>query len=249
MSGELRLNHLLALAGVASRRAADRLIAAGRVTVNGRVCLQPGARVAPAAHVKFDGHRVQVRPPLTLLLHKPRGFVCTKADELGRQTIYALLPPAFHHLNHVGRLDRDSEGMLVLTSDGALARRLTHPSHAVEKEYLVTVGQALDEAACARLVAGVATPSGRLRAKAARQVSPRRALVVLDHGVKRQLRLMFAALGHQVVRLVRIRIGNLARGLPPPGAWRRLSAAEVAALLAEPPGPRRDPRPPRSRKL
>jgi 23S rRNA pseudouridine2605 synthase len=249
LSDELRLNHWLALAGVASRRAADRLIAEGRVTVNGHLCHEPGLRVAPGAHVKVDGKRVQVRPRITLLMYKPRGFVCTKSDELGRQTIYALLPRAFRHLNHVGRLDRDSEGLLVLTNDGELARRLTHPSQAVEKDYLVTVNQALDEAVLARMVEGVHTRFGKLRAKAARRVSPRRARVILDHGVKRQLRLMFEALGFEVTKLVRTRIGSLGHPLPPPGAWRQLAATEVAALLRNPQILRKNSRGPRQREL
>jgi 23S rRNA pseudouridine2605 synthase len=234
LSAGPRLNRFLALAGIASRRHAGRLIADGRVTVNGSICCDPAAPVAPTDHVKVDGRRVSAQRLLTIVLNKPREFVCTKSDELGRATIYSLLPGALRHLNHVGRLDRDSEGLLILTNDGTLARRLTHPSQAIEKEYLVTLNQAVDERVLTSLTAGVRTTEGPLQAKAACRISPRRAAVTLDHGVKRQLRVMFASLGFRVTRLVRVRIGCFGDDQLPPGRWRHLSPAEIAALLTNP---------------
>jgi len=249
LSEGLRLNRFLALAGVASRRAADKLVVEGRVAINGSICRQPGTRVAEGDHVKMDGRRVEARHCVTILLHKPRGFVCTKSDELGRATIYSLLPASLRHLNHVGRLDLDSEGLLVLTNDGALARRLTHPSQGIEKEYRVTVDRAVEDATLGHLTTGVHTPVGTLVAKEVRRMSARRVMVVLDHGAKRQIREMFAALGFRVTKLLRIRIGALGDDLLPPGAWRHLDSAETAALLTNPQNLRKESRRRRSRDL
>jgi len=244
VSEGLRLNRYLALAGVASRRAADEIIAAGRVTLNGEVCRKPGARVGENDHVKVDARHIQPKRSTTVLLHKPPGLVCSNSDELGRKTVASLLPDSLRHLAHVGRLDRDSEGLLVLTNDGSLAFRLTHPSHRVEKEYVVSLDRAIDDYALARMVSGVHTPEGKLTAKATRRISARRIQVILDHGVKRQIRIMFAALGFEVVRLVRTRIGELRDDLLVPGQWRLLNAPEIEALLGT---RRRKPKKPRKR--
>lgn len=228
-----RINKFLASCGFGSRRDCDQLVAAGRVQVNGRPAT-PATRVVPGDHVKLDSRRVHVRHTTTVLFHKPRGFVCSKDDELGRPTIYSLLPPNLHHLNHVGRLDLDSEGLLVLTNDGDLAQRLSHPSNRVEKEYLVTTTGPVPDDSLARISLGVRTPLGKLAAKAVFRLSPRRFAVVLDHGVKRQIRLMFEALGHTVTRLVRIRIGSLTDETLKPGAWRALDHATITILLSNP---------------
>jgi len=242
MSEEIRLNRFLAQSGVASRRACDQIIAEGRVTVNGEPCITPGSRVTEEDSVKLDGRRVRPQAATTILFHKPRGLVCTKSDELGRETIYSLLPGSFHRLNHVGRLDRDSEGLLVLTSDGDLARKLTHPSQGIEKEYRVTVDRALDHATIDRLVAGIFTPEGRLAAKAAQRVSARRAVVVLTHGAKRQIRVMFSTLNYRVTKLVRVRIGSLIDNSLRPGKWRLLDPAQTTSLLKNPQNLRKDSR-------
>jgi 23S rRNA pseudouridine2605 synthase len=241
VSEGLRLNRYLALAGVASRRGADELVAAGRVVLNGEVCTKPGVRVGEGDYVKVDGRRVQPKRFTTVLVHKPRGLVCSKSDELGRKTVDSLLPTTLRHLAHVGRLDRDSEGLLVLTNDGSLAYRLTHPSHRVEKEYVVTLDHAIDDFALARMVSGVHTPEGKLVAKSTRRLSARRILVILDHGVKRQIRIMFSALGFEVVRLVRTRIGALSDATLAPGEWRMLNAGEIETLLGTRRKPRKNP--------
>ncbi len=238
MSEGLRLNRYLALAGVASRRGADEIIAAGRVTLNGEVCQKPGVRVGENDHVKVDARRVQPKRFTTILLHKPQGLVCSKSDEFGRRTVDSLLPDSLGHLAHVGRLDRDSEGLLVLTNDGSLAYRLTHPSHSVEKEYVVNLDRAIDDFALERMVSGVHTPEGKLTAKSARRISARRALVILDHGVKRQIRIMFSALGFEVVRLVRTRIGAMRDATLAPGEWRLLNPGEIETLLVNTRKPR-----------
>ncbi|MDH4444638.1 MAG: pseudouridine synthase [Akkermansiaceae bacterium] len=226
-----RLNKYLASCAVGSRRACDELIKAGRVEVNGSPCLNMGTRISHGDHVKVDGKRVAPREVLIVAFHKPRGYVCTREDELGRETIYSLLPASLHSLHHVGRLDRDSEGLLILTNDGDLSQQLMHPSKSVEKEYLVTSNQAFENAHLDQFLEGIYTTEGRLKAKAIERLSPRRLKVVLDHGAKRQIRVMFESLGYQVTKLLRVRIGALWLGDLEPGAWAALNAVETQMLL------------------
>jgi pseudouridine synthase len=239
-----RLNKYLAACGVGSRRACDELIQTGRVEVNGSPCLNLGTRIREGDHVRVDGRRVVRKSPVIIAFHKPRGLVCTRDDEMGRDTIYSILPASLHSLHHVGRLDRDSEGLLIMTNDGDLSQRLMHPSMSVEKEYLVTSNQAFENAHLDQFLEGVYTPEGKLRAKAIERLSSRRIKVVLDHGAKRQIRVMFDTLGYQVTRLLRVRIGQLWLGDLEPGQWAPLNAAEVAMLTGdEPPAAKRKPSP------
>lgn len=228
----VRLNRYLASCGVGSRRGCDELVAQGRVEINGQPCVKPGTRVGPEDHVRVDGKRVSPEKTLVVAMYKPRGLVCTRQDELGRDTIYELLPASMHSLHHVGRLDRDSEGLLILTNDGELSQQLMHPSKATEKEYLVTANQAFEGEHLEKLIEGIYTPEGRLRAKAVERLSPRRIKIILEHGAKRQIRVMFDALGYQVTRLMRVRIGQLWLGDLQPGQWALLQPAETAQLLA-----------------
>ena len=233
-----RLNKFLASCGVGSRRGCDAMIQAGDVTVNGQACTNPATRVTEEDNVRVRGRRVSPKASTTLLLHKPKGFVCSKNDELGRATIYEFLPPKYEHLNHVGRLDRDSEGLLVLTNDGELANRLTHPSQKVEKEYLVTLASSFENEALDQLIRGVHTPEGKARAKSVKRLSPRRVAMILDTGLKRQIREMFKTLGIRVSKLERVRIGNFTDPGLPPGRWRVMEPSEIAELSA-PPAPER----------
>lgn len=231
----IRLNKYLASCGVGSRRACDALIQEGKVFVNNSRCENPAIRVGPDDSVRVGRKHVSPRTTETILLHKPAGLVCTSKDELGRETIYDILPPKLHHLKNVGRLDRDSEGLLVLTNDGDLAMQLTHPGRKVEKEYLVTLNQSFANEVMDQLLKGVHTPEGRAKAKSVRRISPRRVKVVLETGLKRQIRYMFDALHLKVTKLVRVRIGKLEdKGLEP-GRWRHLDAAEIEALGQNPP--------------
>ena len=241
MKDGTRINKYLASCAVGSRRKCDQLIKAGRVEVNGNPCLQLGANIAVGDHVRVDGKRVVPRAPVIIAFHKPRGYVCTREDELGRATIYSLLPETLRSLHHVGRLDRDSEGLLVLTNDGDLSQQLMHPSKAVEKEYLVTANQAFENAHLDQFLAGVYTPEGKLKAKSIERLSPRRLSVVLDHGAKRQIRVMFESFGYQVTKLMRVRIGGLWLGDLEPGRWAILNRVEIAMLLGQ--GPARHARP------
>lgn len=230
----VRLNKYLASCGVGSRRACDLLIQEGRVYVNNAVCLNMGTRVGEDDSVRLGRKVMKPRATEVVLFNKPRGLVCTAHDELGRETIYSVLPPKFQHLKNVGRLDRDSEGLLVLTNDGELALTLTHPRLKVEKEYLVTVDQSFSNEVMEALVAGVHTPEGRAAAKSAKRVSSRRVRVVLVTGMKRQIRVMFEALHLKVTKLVRIRIGTLTGNGLELGKCHLLDEDEIEALRQNP---------------
>lgn len=234
MNDGVRLNKYLASCGVGSRRACDELIQSGRVEVNGSPCVNMGTRIGPEDHVRVDGKRVTPNQLSVIAFHKPRGFVCTREDELGRETIYNLLPPTLHSLHHVGRLDRDSEGLLILTNDGDLSQKLMHPSKSVEKEYLVTANQAFENQHLDQFLEGIYTEGGKLKAKAIERLSPRRIKIVLDHGAKRQIRVMFEALGYQVTKLLRVRIGSLWLGDLEPGRYALLNPQEVSLLMKNP---------------
>jgi 23S rRNA pseudouridine2605 synthase len=225
-----RLQKLLAATGFGSRRACEELIAAGRVTVDGEVA-GLGRRVDPeSARVEVDGVPVSVRPGLVYyLLNKPRGVVSTAHDPHGRPTVLGLVPPE-PRVFSVGRLDADTEGLLLLTNDGDLAHRLTHPSYGVEKEYLAEVEGAPTPGQLRRLREGVELEDGPTAPARAALVPPRGIRLAIHEGRKRQVRRMCDAIGHPVVRLVRTRIGPIADRRLRPGQWRPLSADEVRAL-------------------
>jgi len=230
----IRLNKYLASCGVGSRRACDALVQEGKVFVNNSRCENPATRIGPDDMVRVGRKNVSPRKTEVVLLNKPAGLLCTAQDELGRDTIYEILPPKRRHLKNVGRLDKDSEGLLVLTNDGELALNLTHPTQKVEKEYLVTLNQAFANELMDQLVSGVHTPEGRAKAKSVRRVSPRRVRVVLETGLKRQIRYMFDALHLKVVKLVRVRIGTLEDRSLESGRWRHLDEAEIESLSQNP---------------
>ena len=248
MSEGVRLNKFLASCGAGSRRKCDELIQSGRVEVNGDPCLNMGTRIGPSDHVRLDGKRITAKENVVLVLHKPRGLVCTREDELGRDTIYTLLPETLHNLHHVGRLDRDSEGLLILTNDGDLSQQLMHPSKSVEKEYLVTANQSFQGPHLDQFLEGVYTPEGKLKAKTIERLSPRRIKVILDHGAKRHIRVMFETLGYQVTKLLRVRIGGLWLGDLEPGGYAILNAKEIAMLLGEAPVNKKARSAPKTRK-
>src|SRR5256714_6739203 len=151
----MRLNRYLAAGGVGSRRKCDQLIAAGRVTINGRVCTDFSAQPNERDHVKVDGKIVHLERTLTIALHKPAGVVSTRSDPHARDTIFDLLPPKFPRLFNIGRLDAQSEGLLLLTNDGDLAQQLTHPRFRIEKEYEVTLDRPWDRALAQKLLRGI----------------------------------------------------------------------------------------------
>ena len=232
---EERLQKVLSAAGICSRRTAEGYIAAGRVTVNG-VRAQLGEKADPARDdVRLDGRPVGGRAgSVCLLLNKPRGYVTTLSDEKGRRTVADLVRDCGVRVYPIGRLDLASEGLLLLTNDGALAQRLTHPSHELEKEYHVWVRGPV-EGAAGRLEALRDLEGEPIRAARVEVMEQRgetaRLSVTIHEGKNRQVRRMCAACGLRVERLRRVREHTLTLGSLPPGKWRTLTAAEVEALL------------------
>ena len=225
-----RLQKVLARLGFGPRRVCEDLIADGRVTVNGEVAVL-GRRVdVEHDRVEVDGHVVGVRPGLVhYLLNKPRGVVTTAADTHGRRTVVELVPDD-PRVFPVGRLDVDTEGLLLLTNDGDLAHRLTHPSFGVEKEYIAEVEGRPSPGAVRRLREGVELDDGPTAPAKVTLVEPTVLRIVIHEGRNRQVRRMCEAVGHPVVRLVRTRIGPLHDRRLPPGEWRPLTQVEVRAL-------------------
>ncbi len=226
----MRLNRYLAAAGVASRRKCDELIAAGRVTINGRFCTDFSAKPTERDHVKVDGKLVRLERPMTIAMNKPAGFVSTRRDPHARDTIFDLLPPKSPRLFNIGRLDTQSEGLLLLTNDGALAEQLTHPRHKIEKEYEVTLDRQWDSALAPKLLRGIVLVGKRAQISRLHSLGPARVRVVLRQGLNQQIRRMFCTVGYEVKRLVRVRIGNLRLGDLPRGHWRPLTKSELADL-------------------
>ena len=238
----VRLQKILSAAGVASRRAAERLMRERRVTVNGAIVTELGARADPAQDVvRVDERRVERVPRRRyVLLNKPRGVVTTRSDPQGRRTVLDLLPRVREYVYPVGRLDYDSEGLLLLTNDGALAERLTHPRHALERVYEALVRGLPGEAQLRRLRSGVHLDGRRTAPVDARLIGGHRTRrtdqarveIVLREGRNRQVRRMLDAIGNPVLRLRRVQFGPLrARGLKS-GECRDLSPRELAALRA-----------------
>ncbi len=237
MSEGERLQKVLARAGIASRRVSEALIASGRVLVNDEVAVL-GRRVDPAVdRIQIDGVPVVVDSTIVhWVLNKPAGFVTTASDPQGRPKVLDLVPSEPRGFS-VGRLDRDSEGLLLLTNDGELAQLLTHPSHGVEKEYFVEVEGIPSPRALRALREGVELDDGPTRPARVRLVQSSDAgtsalTIVVKEGRKRMVRRMCAAVGHPVVRLVRTRIGPLRDQNLAPGAWRPLAVSEVRSLYA-----------------
>jgi len=232
----VRLQKVLAAAGIGSRRACEELIAAGRVSIDGRRVERLGTRIDPAtAVVTVDGERINVRDDLVyLLLNKPRGVLSAMSDDRGRRTVGDLVADRPERLFHVGRLDADSEGLLLLTSDGELAHRLMHPRFGVSKTYLATVPGPVPRAVIRRLRAGVQLEDGPVRVDSARvvQTSGNRAIVevVLHEGRNHIVRRLLAEVGHPVQRLVRTAIGPVRLGGLRAGGIRELSRQELASL-------------------
>lgn len=231
----IRLQKVLAGAGLGSRRACEELIAAGRVRVDGAVA-ELGLRVDPqTAVILIDGDRVVVREDLQYLaLNKPRGVLSAMSDDRGRRTLTDLLGEQAEGLFHVGRLDADSEGLLLLTNDGDLAHRLMHPSFGVTKTYLATVPGPVARDMGRRLRAGVQLDDGPVMVDAFRVVQTQGSAaiveVVLHEGRKHIVRRLLAEVGHPVSRLVRTRIGPVYLGGQRAGSARPLTRAELAAL-------------------
>lgn len=257
-SSGIRLNKFLASCGLGARRKVEEYVTEGRVTVNGAIVDSLGVKVQEKDEVRVDGRRVKPAPEVTLVLYKPKGFLCSRSGLVKQRLVYELLPEEFQNLNYVGRLDLETRGLLLFTNSGALHQKLTHPSHAVEKEYEVRLDRDFETRLVARLIKGIHLAEGLARAVVARihPKSPSCLTMVLAQGYNRQVRRMFAALGYKVKELERVRIGGL-QGLGlAPGQFKILGHAEISRVtqpsergtaslaLAETARPER-PRPPR----
>jgi len=233
----VRLQKFLADAGVASRRASEEIIQAGRVAVNGEPVRTLGVKVDPERdHVKLDGKPVRARRRIYVALNKPRGLVCSRKDELGRPTVYELLPKEWGHLHSIGRLDYNTEGLLFLTNDGELSLHLTHPRYGVRKKYLATVEGKIEREILNRCVVGVYDEGERLKAEKTRLVSASHSQSVVElelaEGKYREVRRLFEAQGRTVKRLQRTQIGKIKLGELKPGKWRTLTETEIKSLLS-----------------
>jgi 23S rRNA pseudouridine2605 synthase len=239
-SGAQRLQKILSAAGVASRRLSEELILQGRVSVNGETVRELGTKAdAQVDEIKVDGRRIRSEQRKRyVLLYKPRGYITTRSDPEGRPTVMDLLKGVKEYVYPVGRLDYDSEGLLLLTNDGELATRLTHPRHEVDKVYEARVRGVPDAHTLDRLARGVTiegrrTAPARVRASEpiVRESGEQTIVELAIHeGRHRQVRKMFETVGHPVVRLKRVRIGPIADPDIPPGHWRELTPQEIAKL-------------------
>lgn len=226
-----RLQKLISAAGICSRRAAEQLILEGRVTLNGEVVTELGTKAGPDDLILVDG--VPVRPLRRLkyvALNKPAGFVTTKSDTHGRSTVYELLFPEDQALHPVGRLDRDTTGLLLLTNDGDLTHRLTHPSFEVEKVYLIWTDPRPNRETLKQLRQGVELDDGPAVPVAAHIASPEHFELTVSEGRNREVRRIFEAVEHRVLLLRRIRLGTLEIGALKEGKARPLSPHEVRSL-------------------
>lgn len=236
---EMRLQKYLAQAGVASRRVSEELIAAGRVQVNGKVIRQQGVKVNPAnAVVHVDGERVIAREEhVYLLLNKPRGYLSAMSDDHGRPCVGDIVADrirAGQRLFHVGRLDQDTEGLLLLTNDGELAHRLMHPSYEVPKTYLATVRGVMGQREARKLRQGIDLDDGPISADELQIIDKldgkTLVRVVVHEGRNRIVRRMLAEIGFPVIELVRTQLGRVALGNQRSGSLRKLSSKEIASL-------------------
>jgi 23S rRNA pseudouridine2605 synthase len=232
----VRLQKFLSDAGAASRRAGEKLILEGRVTVNGKVIRELGTKVHPTADaVTLDGTTVRVRRKLYVALNKPRGFLCTKADPSKRQTVGELLPREWSNVYPVGRLDLDSEGLIFLTNDGDFCLKLTHPRYGVRKIYRVVIKGRVTSEVTKRIEHGIVDEGEKLKAQKAHILEANNSHTVLDvfmtEGRNREVRRLFESQGFEVEQLKRTQIGPIKLGELPVGKWRALTETEIKSLL------------------
>jgi 23S rRNA pseudouridine2605 synthase len=230
-----RLNKILAHAGVGSRRHVEELITAGRISVDGDVIRELGTKVDPATQrVAVDGNPVAVERPVYWVVNKPRGYLCTNNDPSGRPLALDLVPHIEQRVYTVGRLDEDSEGLLLLTNDGDLAFRLMHPRFGVDKTYLVQVAGRPTRDELDQLLKGVWLSDGHVKAQRVKTLKSQGdslwLQIVLNEGKNREIRRMLAKLGHKVMRLRRVALGPVLLDRLPKGKARRLKPQELTAL-------------------
>jgi 23S rRNA pseudouridine2605 synthase len=233
----VRLQKFLAEAGVASRRAAEKLIREGHIEVNGKTVTELGSKVDPAKdRVVVDGQPVKARRKFYVALNKPKGYISTRSDPEKRRIVTDLLPPEWRQLYPVGRLDHDTEGLIFLTNDGEFALRLTHPRYGTRKVYEATVEGRIEPSQVKKLTEGIRDEGELLKATRARILSANNTRSVVEieltEGKNREIRRMFKALGHEVSRLARTQIGRIKLGELRSGKWRTLTEPEIKSLLS-----------------
>ncbi|MEX1119360.1 MAG: pseudouridine synthase [Terrimicrobiaceae bacterium] len=243
------MNRYLAACGLGSRRSVEAIILAGKVSINGSYVHTLATAVEEGDDVRVSGRRISPPKTLTVIaMNKPVGYLSTRSDERGRETIYHLLPEHFRRLFPIGRLDKDSEGLMLLTDDGDLAQKLSHPTRKVEKEYDVSLESDFDQGLIPKLQRGFVIEGGRARMESVRMIGSARVKVVLTQGLKRQIRLMFYRLGYEVKRLSRIRIGTAQLGNLRTGEWKALGPKDIERLQAVTKNRQDSPPPNRGRK-
>ena len=233
--GRMRIQKFLSRAGVASRRKAEAMVLDGRVRVNGTVVTKLGTTVDPTRdRIEFNGTPLHLPAACWIRFHKPTGVLCTADDTHGRRTIYDLLPGEYRSLRYVGRLDLDTEGLLLLTNDGDVANRLQHPRSQVEREYEACVRGVPSKKDIARLRGGIVLDDGLARPARVETAPPVKEFgnlrLVMTEGRKREVRRLLDAMGYPVVTLRRVRFGPVRLGDLPPGEWEVLSEDDVLAL-------------------
>jgi len=234
--GGIRLQKVLAAAGLGSRRKCEELILAGRVEVDGQLVTELGTRVDPyRQEIRVDGQRIHLQPLVYYAVNKPPGVVCTHRDPSGRTRLIDLVPASRGlHLFPVGRLDLHSQGLILVTNDGQLANRLTHPRYGVEKTYRVQVAGLPTPEILEKLQKGVWTSEGKLQAERIKILGKHKKStfleMVLAEGRNRQIRRMLARVGHKVMKLTRLAVGPIRLGKLKPGAWRPLAQEEIETL-------------------
>ena len=228
-----RLQKLIARAGICSRREAEKIIAAGRVTVDGQIITELGAKADTHQKICIDGKRLQLEKKIYIVLNKPRGYVSTVSDERGRKTVLDLLGSLQERVYPVGRLDMDSEGLLILTNDGNLTNALIHPRYEVSKTYRAKVIGELTEEKLDRLRAGIELEDGLTAPAEIYLLGDNLVEVTIHEGRNRQVRRMFAAIGCDVKRLKRIKFAGLTLEGLPVGKWRTLTTVEISRLKGD----------------
>jgi len=226
----IRLNKFLASAGHGSRRSCEELIRGGKVVINGKVVTDLATQVKPTDSVLVNGQRCRQEEAVYLLLNKPTGVVCSRIAQGRRKTVFDLVPEDVARLFYIGRLDLDSEGLLILTNDGDAAQKLTHPSHKLEKIYHVELDRDFDFELVPRFVNGFMIEGGYAKAEAMFKMGKRHVKVILTQGLKRQIRLMFLKHGYKVKKLQRTQMGAIKLGKMRPGTYRLLTEDEIAEL-------------------
>ena len=228
----IRLNRYIAQTGLCSRRQADEFIKDGKVRVNDELVKEMGTKISPdepGLVVTVNGRVVRIEPDrfTYIMLNKPPGYTVTKSDPHADRTVMTLLPKNLQHVHPVGRLDKNSEGLLLLTNDGDLTQQLTHPSHKKEKEYIVTTKEPLDDEMIKRLEHGMQLEEGHTGKNPVQRIDEYTFSIVLTQGWNRQIRRMVRNVGNHVAKLRRVRVGNLKLGNVPRGNWQIIQLSQI----------------------